>query len=177
MLIILTGSIGAGKSTVCLKLVEWARRTGLACGGVLSHKMEGGGIIVEDVQTGEQMDLAGPSSSYSGPAIGDYSFSPEGIAFGIPAIEKAMGLPLAIIDELGPLELSGRGFSNAVPLLREPREGAQLVVIREELLNSFIPLFNRETMVLRTTTGRRDILPWQISRVVRGKLVICRPGM
>ena len=165
MLIIVTGSIGAGKSTVCHRLLGWAAKTGYLCGGVLSHKAAGGAIVVENILTGERRNLAGPPGLYGGPKFGDFSFSPQGIAFGMKAVREGMSLPLTLIDELGPLELAGSGFANAIPLLNSAKLGNRVVVIRESLLSSFLPLFSRRAMVLRTTPESRDILPWQISQL------------
>jgi nucleoside-triphosphatase THEP1 len=166
VLIVITGSIGAGKSTVCLGLLSWAARTGHLCGGVLSHKAEGGVIVVENISTRERRNLAGPPGLYDGPRIGDFSFSPQGIEFGLGAIRDGMSLPLTLIDELGPLELAGSGFASAIPLLNSAHKGNQVVVVRESLLDLFLPLFGRRTLVLRTTPRNRDILPWQISRLI-----------
>ncbi len=166
MLIVVTGSIGSGKSTVCLRLLGQAARTGYLCGGVISHKADGGAIVVENILTGERRNLAGPPGLYGGPQIGDFRFSPEGIAFAMEAIRDGMSLPLTVIDELGPLELAGAGFADAIPLLKSAAKGNQIVVIRDSLLNTFLPLFGRKAMVLKTTPDSRDILPWQISRLI-----------
>ncbi len=170
MLIVVTGGIGSGKSTVCLGLLAWAKGAGCKCGGVLSHKASGGVIVAENILTGERANLAGPPDLYSGPKLGNFSFSPRGISFGTEAVREGMSTPLCVIDELGPLELAGQGFSNAVPLLRSQQQGDQVVVIRDELVGHFLPLFGRKALVLRTTLQGRDVLPWQIGRLLESSV-------
>ena len=55
MVIIVTGAIGIGKTTVCRKLIEIVRNRGYTCGGILTYKAPDKGIIIEDIQSGESI--------------------------------------------------------------------------------------------------------------------------
>ena len=55
MVIIITGAIGIGKTTVCEKAVKIVRSSGYSCGGILTHKAADGSLIALDIQTGEKM--------------------------------------------------------------------------------------------------------------------------
>ncbi len=120
------------------------------------------------------MILAGPDGTYEGPRVGRYSFNPEGLAFGIDALNRGRGLPVLVLDEIGPLELAGKGFTDAVHLVREEKAGNQIVVIRKELLSSFMPLFDKKPLVFETTISNRDQLPGQIGQIVTEILAVPR---
>ncbi len=44
-------------------------------------------------------------------ARGKYFFTPEGIDFGIQAVEKGTSAAILVVDEIGHLELKGEGYS------------------------------------------------------------------
>lgn len=170
MLIIVTGNIGIGKSSVCRKVADYVRSRGHKCGGIITYKANGGSIIVEDIETGNWMTLAGPDGKYDGPRVGNYHFNPEGIAFGIEAIRRGVNASLLVVDELGPLEIGGEGFTNAIVLVRQQETNNQLLVIRKQALDNFMPLFNKAQLVFETTLDTRDQLPVQIGRIVTASL-------
>ena len=61
MKILLTGEIGAGKTTICEKIVEGARNRGIACTGILTRYLkENGNVVlqVKDLSNGEKRVLA-----------------------------------------------------------------------------------------------------------------------
>ena len=58
MVIIVTGDIGAGKTTVCQKVIELARDRGYTCGGILTFKGPDESLTILNVQTGEKEDFA-----------------------------------------------------------------------------------------------------------------------
>jgi nucleoside-triphosphatase THEP1 len=55
VIIIITGAIGIGKTTVCEKVIELVRSSGYSCGGILTHKAAYERLIASDIQTGERM--------------------------------------------------------------------------------------------------------------------------
>ena len=83
MVIIITGAIGIGKTTVCEKVVKIIRSSGYSCGGILTHKAAHERLIALDIQTGEKVILASTDNTFDGPRTPRYSFNPEAIKFGI----------------------------------------------------------------------------------------------
>ncbi len=167
MLIIVTGAIGSGKTTVCEKVVKLAQSRGYRCGGVLARKAEDG-IVIEDIQAGASQPLASTSDIYAGLHIGKYIFSPPGIDFGLKALESGTAAGLLVVDELGPLELGGEGFINAIKLIRAGKVKRGAVVIRKELLSTFLPQLHTTPFVFETTLDNRDRLPENIIRTLFG---------
>ena len=160
MLVILTGPIGIGKTTVCRHLVEAWRSQNRTCGGILTYK-KNDGIEIEDIQTGVCRSLASSSEITQGPRTPQYYFYPEGINFGIGAIIRGQNRALLIIDEIGQLELHGQGFINALDIMDESNNDL-LVVIREALLSRFLSKLKCSPQIFNVTLLNRDTLPSKI---------------
>jgi len=168
MVIIVTGAIGIGKTMVCQKVIEMARRRGCNCGGILTYKAPDG-ITIQDIQTGQRETLASLNNVYQGPQTVKYSFNPRGIDFGIEAINRGVSSDILLIDEIGQLELGGEGFVNATELVRTNKSENIILVIRKELLSAFLPRLGTTALVFETTVNNRDGLPREIDSVLAGK--------
>jgi len=162
MLIIVTGAIGIGKTTVCKKVIEQVRGQGYSCGGVSTCKAPDAGIIIEDVQTGKKETLAGISNIYHGPHTKKYFFNPEGIDFGIQAIDGGVSSDILLVDEVGPLELRGEGFVRVIELVSTGEVKNCIMVIRKELLSAFLAQLGATPFVFETTAANRNHLPGEI---------------
>jgi len=162
MVIIITGAIGIGKTTVCQKVIEIARSQGYSCGGVISYKTRDEDIIIEDIQNGETRVLASANGIYRGPRTIKYYFNPEGIDFGIEAIDRGITADILMVDELGHLELRGKGFANVVEQIATGKVRNCILVIRKELLSAFLSQLGVETSVFETTIDNRNQLPGEI---------------
>lgn len=170
MVIIVTGAIGIGKTTVCRKLIEIARNRGYTCSGILTDKAPDKSIIIEDIQTGEKETLASTNNVYHGPRTRKYFFNPEGIDFGIRAIDKGISSAILIVDEIGHLELRGEGFGNVPELIKAGQVKDCILVIRSELLPAFLPQLPTAPLVFETTINNRNQLPQEIGSVLLQKL-------
>lgn len=129
---LLAGERNAGKSTAVYELIQ--HRPGY-WGGVLCmavrEKGQKVGSDALDVMTGKRVPFA--RTGGGGVEVGRYRISQAGIAHGRRAIERAVhaGRPV-IIDEVGPLEVQGRGFWPSVQ--QAVAEAPQvLLVVREKL--------------------------------------------
>ncbi len=118
MKILMTGTPGCGKTTLCEKLVNTLKVEGRRVGGVLSKETREGGVRVGfklvDIATGREGILAHVSGK--GPEVGKYKVNLAGIEdIGVASIERAIrdGMFL-FIDEIGPMELHSKKFVEAV---------------------------------------------------------------
>ena len=162
MVIIVTGDIGTGKTTACLKVIELAQDRGYICGGILTCKAPDESLAILDIQTGESEVFASTNTDLGGPHTPKYSFSPEGIDFGIRAIENGATSDILIVDEIGRLELDGEGFVISLELIREGRVKNSILVIRKQLLSDFLTHLGDAPLVFETTASNRDRLPQKI---------------
>jgi nucleoside-triphosphatase len=170
MVIIITGAIGIGKTTVCEKVVKIIRSSGYSCGGILTHKAANERLIALDIQTGEKAILASTDNIFDGPRTPRYSFNPEAIKFGIRAINKATDSDVLIIDELGYLELDGEGFAKSLELVKTGRFKNSILVIRKQLLPAFLAQLGDNPAIFETTISTRDRLPLKICSSLIGNL-------
>ena len=170
MVIIVTGTIGIGKTTVCRKLIEIARNQGYTCGGILTDKAADNGITIENIQSGEKETLASIDDVYHGPRTAKYFFNSKGIDFGIQAIDKGISSAILLIDEIGQLELRGEGFAGVPELIKAGKVKQCILVIRKELLPAFLPQLPTAPLVFETTIDNRHQLPQEIGLVLLEKL-------
>lgn len=174
---LVSGEIGAGKTTICQKVVDSARTRGFTCGGLLTPALiEHGrkvGIGGVDLLSGERRVMARIDRDLGGPRVGCYYFAADAFPWANAVIASAVnsGCDLLVVDEIGPLELvQGRGLAPALDLLGAvPRA---LVVVRLSLADT---LRNRleskrwamsippSLRVFVTTLHSRDDLPKEIT--------------
>jgi molybdopterin-guanine dinucleotide biosynthesis protein A len=123
--LLVVGEPGSGKTSWCREYVDRRRESGSSVGGILCPAIERQGqrigSNVVDLLTGQEVPFARLSrrkSFTAGEVVGDYTISRRGISFACAAIGRAVEnkCDLVVIDEVGPLELSGRGLMPAVGL-------------------------------------------------------------
>ena len=162
MVIIVTGDIGIGKTTVCEKVVKIVHSLGYTCGGILTYKAPDESLAILDIQTGEMATLASTDNIFDGPRTPKYSFDTEGIHFGIRAIDKGIDSDVLIVDEVGYLELGGKGFARILELIRAGKVRNSILVIRKELLSAFLAQLGDKPSIFETTISTRNQLPREI---------------
>lgn len=120
---LIMGPIGAGKTKAAVALAQGLRAQGLPVGGVVSPRVVKGGQTVgyrvRDLEGNER-----PLCSRDPPGIEfrRFFFSPEGLAFANAVLARAaQDARVVIVDEVGPLELTGGGLAPGVQAaLRSP---------------------------------------------------------
>jgi nucleoside-triphosphatase THEP1 len=141
-ILILTGDFGAGKTTVCRRLAESARKRGVHAAGVISPALfedgEKTGINALDIQTGETRSLAVlRQTARSSLETGRWSFFPRSMEWANRVLRNACPCTLLIIDELGPLELERRqGWTAGIDALDSRAYEAAVAVIRPALVET-----------------------------------------
>jgi nucleoside-triphosphatase THEP1 len=88
-----------------------------------------------------------------------YRNSPQGITFGVDAIERGKNTDVLFVDEVGPLELSDGGFVKALELVRSGRLRNSVLIIREVLLAVFLAELKTQASIFETILKNRDDLP------------------
>jgi len=147
--LLVTGESGSGKTSWCREYIDRRRKSGSIVGGILSPAIEKQGQRVGsnalDLLTGQEVPFARLShynSFKEGEKVSDYTISREGILFARDAIERAVKsrCDLVVIDEVGPLELQGKGLMSAVELALASAIDVLIVVrssLREALQKHF----------------------------------------
>jgi nucleoside-triphosphatase THEP1 len=137
---IITGSQGSGKTTFLLKLTEELRGQGIPPAGVAAPVLYQGeermGYDLLNLETGERVPLARRSARPAETRTGPFSFFADGMSFGEHALASATGQKREVIalDEIGPLELSGKGWSRAFSAILQSPPRVLLLVVRPDLI-------------------------------------------
>jgi len=149
--LLVVGESGSGKTSWCREYIDWRRKSGSSVGGILSPAIGKQGQRVGsnalDLLTGQEIPFARLSrykSFQGGEKIGDYTISRDGILFACGAIKRAVEsrCDLVVIDEVGPLELSGKGLMPAVELAFTSASDV-LIVVRSSLKEALQKHFSK----------------------------------
>jgi molybdopterin-guanine dinucleotide biosynthesis protein A len=148
--LVVVGESRSGKTSWCREYIGRRRKCGSSVGGVLSPATEKQrpriGFNVIDLLTGQEVPFARLSRYRSfrrGEAVGDYTISGRGMSFACGAIRQAVEsrCDLVVIDEVGSLEVCGKGLMPAVELTLASTVNVLTVVrstLREALQRRFL---------------------------------------
>ena len=141
-ILILTGEIEAGKTTLCTQVADLAQEQGVDLAGVISPPVfrdeQKVAIDIIDLRSGERRRLAECTGGENrGPRTRRWHFYQETVSWGNQVLRSAVPCQLLIVDELGPLELErGEGWMDALEVLDRGEYQQSLVVIRAHLVEA-----------------------------------------
>jgi nucleoside-triphosphatase THEP1 len=167
-IILLSAERGAGKTTACLRLVDLARGAGLAAGGIVAparYDADGTkvGIDVVDVFGGARRALAEIEPDPTRATVGQYRLHPEAEAWALGVLLATLDrrLDLAILDEIGPLELlQGRGYAPVLERLPAARCRSAVILVRASLAETLADRLRALSLVtVCLTPANRDQVP------------------
>ena len=143
---VVTGDKGQGKTTCVEEVVAGLRGRGVVVGGILAPgKLRDGrrwSIDLVDLCSGSRIPLASREPEATWQTLGSFWVNPEGLALGRQALspEVARGVHLVVVDEVGPWELAGEGWSAALDIL-VGMGIPLLVVVRKDLVGEVMTRF------------------------------------
>jgi nucleoside-triphosphatase THEP1 len=145
-IIIVTGEINSGKTTLLEKLVKEEKTKGLTPTGIIARGIFDGkikiGFDVIDLSSGISMPLARTDRPFdNGFVIGKYYFSGDAFKFAQDALLNFRPHGVVFLDEAGPLELEGRGHADCLRILIDSNIIRLYVSVRSECLKEFIEKF------------------------------------
>lgn len=141
-ILILTGTIGSGKTTLCLDLVKHLKKAELVVHGIVTPPVVVNGnkvgIDLVDLQSGKKIHFACLKENVStGLSTDKWSFDAEAMNWGNQTLGHATPCQVLIVDELGPLEFErGIGLQNAVAAIDSSDFSVALVVVRPSLISA-----------------------------------------
>ncbi len=141
-LVIVTGTKGSGKTSLLSATADQFQNKGFTLKGILQPATikdgQRSGYAIMNLATGQTMELANKTSEQNEATIGNYSFNPEAIEFGVQALTGKSDAAAVIIDEIGPLELKGKAWDSSLrTLLKEPL-AVIIVSVRPSLLDQVL---------------------------------------
>lgn len=145
---IYTGLVQSGKTT---RLASWVK-TKKSKGGLLAHTVKGEKHL-ESLHSGEIKNLGISPHDPDGISVGRYWFSSKVLSWARKQLFLAVDskVDLLIVDEIGPLELEGKGYE---PAFREiiasklARDMTLIIVVRNHLVDRVITHFDLNRAII-----------------------------
>ncbi len=165
---VFTGPVDSGKTSRVKLEVKNALSMGKNVGGVLSEAVMSGGIktgyTAVDIRTGRRIQLVSRRKLDSDIGTGSFYFSRAAFREISDRILSSIDCDILVLDEIGPLELSGKGYADVVKTLRANFEGDLFLVVRDYLLNRVLRRFRLEKwvdhIVYCSINGLASFEPW-----------------
>lgn len=113
-IIIISGEKGSGKTTFLIDVLNLLQMDGFVLGGFVSlHRLESDTYLIRNITTLEESLLLQRVASFD-KRPNHFKFFPEGVEIGGFWIEEILkqNPDIAIVDEIGGFELSGKLWSN-----------------------------------------------------------------
>jgi nucleoside-triphosphatase THEP1 len=149
---IITGSRQQGKTSHLKELTATLRSSHVKLAGFLSEGVHSGGkrtgFNLTDLKTGESTELCRTDDRYEGPKQGDYRFNPAALVMGENILGSSLigGTEVIIIDEIGPIEISGKGWYSAIEKLCSSTSVPQIWTVRRSLVEKAVRRWNTGTV-------------------------------
>jgi nucleoside-triphosphatase THEP1 len=131
-----------------IKSIEILKERKVVMGGMYSPKIferdERIGYDVVDVSSNEREMFLRNNLNGNFEKVGSFSILPQGLKLGLESLklEKTHGKQLIVIDEIGSLELSEKGWFERIDELFKSQKINLLIVVREELVVKVIEKWN-----------------------------------
>jgi nucleoside-triphosphatase THEP1 len=165
---IITGAIGEGKTAWLVKLCTLLNEKGVKAGGILALRIIQDGITtgydISDISSGVRKPFLRLTGSET-IGVERFTVSPEGVVAGQKALDPYANsdMDVVIVDEAGPLELRGQGWSNRIDELLQNTSATIIIAVRNNLTGSVIEKFGiTEAQVIDVGTGD----PWRIAEEI-----------
>lgn len=152
MLNILTGPVHSGKTTFLKNTIPVLREKKLQIDGYLSEAVwknkEFTGYDLFDLKEYRNHPFIRKQGREEWQKIGLFFFLPETLGLAKKIIRRSKKADLCVVDEVGPLELKGKGVWPALrDILMNPKQDL-LLVVRESILNDFVEKMQRDDFVV-----------------------------
>ena len=142
--ILLVGGIGSGKTAAGLRLLSLLRSYGIGVGGILAPRILKGeetfGYSIIDLSTNATHPFAGLEPSDV--QIGRFYLAQAGLDLAERTIRNALNShPVVFIDEVGRLEVQGKGHASAIRQLLQS-SCVPVLLVRDTLVEQAIHTFD-----------------------------------
>ena len=162
---IISGEIRSGKTTFLKKVIQDLQQNhpNKKIGGIIAHGIDKNnerfGFNIENIANQETAFLCSQTPDKDAQKLGRFYFSPQGIAFGQKALTKNIKeLNLLVIDEIGFLELKGKGWFDAIELAMQQPHLNMIWVVRKSILENVLQVWqHNQTMVIDINDDKTDI--------------------
>lgn len=173
--IIITGDVQEGKTSFLKELLHLLSLRDVKLSGILAegvHLLEERiGYDLIDVRSEKSCEYIRTKTSPGWYRHGKYFFSPEGLDFGHDIFNTipAESTDLIIIDEVGPVEMKGKGWASDIEHMLESYKIPQLWIVRCHLLKKVSRQWNiGELLVIDVAKDSPDNVVEEIIQMLKG---------
>jgi nucleoside-triphosphatase THEP1 len=139
---IITGDQGAGKTTFLNRTLELLEENGVPAAGIMARGIDhdGGreGFYLVDLESGRTMVLCTTSGPPEWPVTGKYHFDPGTITEGEKILSSIPKTHIAVVDEVGPLEMQGGGWDRGLKNLVDRHPAPMIWIVRRSIIRQVI---------------------------------------
>ena len=170
MKIFITGMPGVGKTTVVHKVIAALNERGLKVGGIYCPEIRVNnvrvGFEVIDLLTGNRGTLSHIDQD-NGPRVGKYRVNIQDLSnIGVKGLNSAIReADYIVIDEIGPMELQGLEFQEAVKNIVEGTKSV-LGIIHWKMNHPLIDMIRARGDVIEVTPKNRETIPSMIAEEI-----------
>ena len=168
MIFILTGSVHSGKTTLLKKVVRELKEKKYRIDGFLSEAVwmreEIFGYDLFDLKKERSIPLIRRTGEKEWQKIGSYFFIPQSLAEAEKIILRGKEADILVVDEVGPLELSGRGFWPALMQVVFQPLNSYILVIRKNIIKDFLAMLGKSDVKIYDIKNK-DILAQLIEEI------------
>lgn len=158
-IVIITGSIGEGKTSQIQKIVEVLKNQNISIGGILSPRIIENGITtgydILNISTNERVAFLRKNDAGEQPKIGRYSILSEGLEAGRNALKISQNNnQIVVIDEVGKLELDNKGWAENLNDLTNGSNSNLILSVRDSFAEQVIDKWNlKDCTILRASSN------------------------
>lgn len=148
--IIITGGIGEGKTTFVKNLCNNLKEDNIQVGGLVAERVMKDslttGYDLVSIETGERFVFLRKGEECSGDTVGKFSICSDALDKGKRILVSLAAEPakISVIDEIGIMEMEGRGWADSLESLMLKMENLVIIVVRDYLVEKVISKWNME---------------------------------
>jgi len=170
MIFILTGPVHSGKTTTLKRAVQKFEKAKLDIGGFLSVAVFKGqertGYDLFELKGKKSIPLIQREGNKDWERVGSYFFIPSGLEEAQRIISRSKNSDICVVDEFGPLELSGKGFWPALKPILFPPLTTFLITLRKSILEDFLRILG-ETDAKVFDMREKDVYSQLTEEIIR----------
>jgi nucleoside-triphosphatase THEP1 len=149
---IISGDQREGKTTFLKAVMGKLITKGILVEGIMAEGLdkagERTGFQLVNVSNGKSIILCSIHPKPNWEKTGKYYFNPDGLKFGNKVLNKISADSIVIIDEIGPLEMKGSGWSDSVQKILENYDNTMIWVVRRSLTEQIIHKFELKNVFI-----------------------------
>ena len=165
---VVKGKVDSGKTTLIKGLIENLSNKNITIGGIYTQKIfeneEKIGYDVIDIKTNTAETFLRTNHCNTCEKIGMFSIFPEGVKKGEQSLnsENTANYQLIVIDEVGLLELNGKGWAKCLDQLIQSGKNHLLIAVRDKFSEAVLNKWKIQHAIVLEVSGNTSAIEKQI---------------